>query len=117
MTTVYHELLPKSYLLLLAPGPAGEPELALAHSLRCACRSGKPAVWVDCEQVHDLSRAAVAVLCHYQLQLRERHMRLVLVHASEEVQRRLQRQGLGSALRFAPTIAAAALQSGPRLRA
>ena len=36
MTVVYHELLPESYLLILAPGHEGEPETGLAHWLRCA---------------------------------------------------------------------------------
>ena len=41
MTSVYHELRPDSYLLLLTPGAPTSPERALDYSLTCASRSGK----------------------------------------------------------------------------
>jgi hypothetical protein len=44
MLVVYHELLPDIYLLIPAPGSTTGSELALAHHLNCAARSGKPAV-------------------------------------------------------------------------
>ena len=117
MTTICHELLPDSYLLRLIPGPTPDPELVLAHSLRCACRSGKPAVWVDCELVQDLPTAAMSMLCDYHQRLQQHHMQLVLAHASEQMKQHLLTQNPGPALRFAPTITEAALQSGLRMMA
>lgn len=111
MTTVFHELLPESYLLRLLPGPANEPERALKHTLRRACRSGKPAVWVDCEQVADLPQEALDLLSSCHRQLRQQRMQLVLVHASEALRQHLLRQQRGSGLCFVPSIGEAVRQS------
>jgi len=115
MTTVYHELLPESYLLRLAPGPANEPELALEHSLRCAGRSGKPAVWVDCELLPDLPGEAVRVLRHYQHRLANRHVQLVLVHVSDAVKQHLLNQDADPGLCCVPSLPDAAGPGGGRL--
>ena len=89
MTTVFHELLPDSYLITLAPGPDGPSEAALAQRLRCAERSDKPEVWVDCSMLSELSGEAGRLLwaAHYKLQ--ERFARLVLVHVAEPVRKTL----------------------------
>lgn len=108
MTTVFHELLPDSYLVILAPGPAGPSEVALAHRLRRAGRSGKPEVWVDCGMLTELSGEAARLLwdAHYQLQ--EQFARLVLVHVAEPVKRVLLAQHLGPTPRMVPTLLDAA---------
>jgi hypothetical protein len=111
MTTVYHELLPQSYLLLLTPGSPKAPEYALDYSLRCASRSGKAAVWVDCELIEDLSDEAVRILWDYHYRLQEQHMELVMVHASEEVKHELLNWQMGPGLCFVPTLFDAAWQT------
>ena len=104
MTTVFHELLPESYLLILAPGSEAPSEMALARQLRCAERSGKPEVWVDCSLLSELSGEAARLLwdAHYQLQ--EQFARLVLVHVAEPVRQVLLAQHLGPMPRIVPTL-------------
>ncbi|WP_210521998.1 hypothetical protein [Hymenobacter terricola] len=111
MTVVYHELLPDSYLLILAPGRPGGPEAALAHWLKCAQRSGKSAVWVDCGMLSSLSDEAAHLLWASHMQLREQHAQLVLVHVPERVQRELLGQELGPAPCIVPTLLDAARQT------
>ena len=110
MTSVYHELLPESYLLILAPGQAGKTEAALANSLHCAQRSGRPAVWVDCSLLSTLSDEAAGLLwaAHYELQ--RRHSQLVLVHVPERVRQNLLDWALGPAPCIVPTLLDAAQQ-------
>lgn len=117
MTTVFHEVLPDSYLIILAPGPAGPAEEALAYRLGCAGRSGKPEVWVDCSMLAELSGEAARLLwdAHYQLQ--ERFARLVLVHVAEPVKKVLLAQHLGPTPRIVPTLLDAARQAPATLRA
>ncbi|MBF9236524.1 hypothetical protein I2I05_03860 [Hymenobacter sp. BT683] len=115
MTTVYHELLPDSYLLLLTPGKPADPEYALDYSLRCACRSGRPAVWVDCELVDALSTEAARTLLDYHDKLLAQHKQLVVVHASDEVKQRLLNWRYSPGICFAPTLFDAAWQSGLRM--
>ena len=112
MTIVYQETLPESYLLLLTPGPVAAPEDALEQGLRSACRSGKAAVWVDCELVHDLSNEAVCMLWDYHYRLQEQNMMLVVVHACDEVKKELLNPRLELSLCFVPTLMDAAWQSG-----
>ena len=112
MTIVYQETLPESYLLLLTPGPAAAPEDALEQGLRSACHSGKAAVWVDCELVHDLSTEAVRILWEYHYRLQERNMKLVVVHACDEVKEELLSSQPGRSLCFVPTLMDAAWQTG-----
>ncbi|MET4076197.1 hypothetical protein [Hymenobacter sp. UYCo722] len=111
MTTVFHELLPDSYLITLAPGPVDTSEVALARRLRCAERSGKPEVWVDCGLLTELSGEAARLLwdAHYQLQ--ERFAHLVLVHVAEPVRKTLLAQYLGPTPRIVPTLLDAVRQA------
>ena len=111
MTTVFHELLPESYLIILAPGLPYDFETALAYQLRRAKRSGKPEVWVDCSMLSRLSEEAARLLwdAHYQLQ--EQFSRLVLVHVAESVQKTLLAQCLGPMPRMVPTLLDAARQA------
>ena len=112
MTIVYQETLPESYLLLLTPGPAAAPEDALEQGLCTAFLSGKVAVWVDCELVHDLSNEAVRILWDYHYRLPAQNMKLVVVHACDEVKEELLNSPMGLSLCFAPTLMDAAWQSG-----
>ena len=89
MTVVYHELLPESYLLILAPSRTDDSEAALAHSLHCAQRSGKAAVWIDCGMLHSLSDEAAQLLWGAHHQLEAKQAKLVLVHVPERVRRDL----------------------------
>lgn len=108
MTTVFHELLPESYLIILAPGPETPSELALAHRLRCAERSGKPEVWVDCSLLSELSGEAARLLWDTHYRLQEQFARLVLVHVAEPVRQMLLAQHLGPMPRIVPTLLDAA---------
>ncbi|WP_310395421.1 hypothetical protein [Hymenobacter sp.] len=111
MNVVYHELLPDSYLLILAPGRTDEPEVALAHWLSCAEHSGKPAVWVDCGMLSSLSDEAIGLIwaSHYHLQ--QNHAQLVLVHVPDRVKQELLKRGLEPAPCIVPTLLDAARQS------
>lgn len=111
MTVVYHEQLPDSYLLILAPGRAGEPEEALAHWLNCARSSGKSAVWVDCGMLNSLSEEAAALLWDSHYRLQEKRAQLVLVHVPERVKKDLLERELGPAPCIVPTLLDAARQS------
>ncbi|MCI1189093.1 hypothetical protein MON38_16840 [Hymenobacter sp. DH14] len=117
MTTVFHELLPDSYLIILAPGSDEHSEAALAHRLRCAERSGKPEVWVDCSMLEELSNEAARLLWDSHYQLQEQFARLVLVHVAEPVKKVLLAQHLGPTPRIVPTLLDAARQAPATLRA
>lgn len=86
-----HAALPESYLLVLAPdNHAGALSGAgLAHHLDRACRSGKPAVWVDCRLLDTVSATAVWLLWACQRRLRRRHAPLVLCRVSGGVEQQL----------------------------
>ena len=114
MTTVYHEVLPCSYLLLLLPGPFfdDDTEHALQQGLQCASRSGKAAVWVDCELVAGFSPVALRTLENYHRQLQAQCIKLVLVHASDELKQAFVDTGASSDLCFAIDLCDAAWQSG-----
>lgn len=77
---VYREILPESYLLILADDnePAGSSQLS--YALRRALRSGKPSIWIDCSHLHNLSFSTLRVLLRYYRRLQERHIPLVLCH-------------------------------------
>ena len=111
MHVIYHEMLPESYLLILAPGRPGEPESVLARWLRRAQRSGKSSVWVDCGMLNSLSAEAARLLWHSHFQLQEQHAQLVLVHVPERVKRELLEQELGPAPCMVPTLLDAARQA------
>ena len=104
--TVFHELFAASYLLALAPTDTVQAEAELAAHLADACRSGKPAVWVDCRLLENLSATAAWLLWSCQQRLRRRHARLVLCRVSAAVERTL-RQALactGESLHIVPTL-------------
>ena len=105
---VCYELLPESYLIILAPGPAGQPEAALAYRLQQAERSGKKEVWVDCSLVPTISEEAARLLWAAHLALREQCARLVLVHLSDHAKQLLLAGELGPEPRIVPTLLDAA---------
>lgn len=116
MNVAYHEALPDSYLLILAPGRENEtaPETALAHWLRHARHCDKPAVWVDCGMLHSLSGEAAGLLraAHWQLLAAQRQ--LVLVHVPERVKHALLQRGPELAPCILPTLLDAARQAAAR---
>jgi len=104
---VYHQLFPTSYLLALAPTAATTlAEAELEAYLALACRSGKPAVWVDCRLLDTLSATAAWLLWACQQRLHRRHARLVLCRVSVAVERILRRTlaGTGPDLLIVPTL-------------
>lgn len=111
MHVVYHELLPESYLLILAPGRPGEPESVLARWLRRALRSGRASVWVDCGMLNSLSAGDARLLWRAHFQLQKQHAQLVLVHVPERVKRELLEQERGPAPCMVPTLLDAARQA------
>jgi anti-anti-sigma regulatory factor len=117
MMIVHQELLPDSYLLILAADPTDPSELTLAHHLSCAARSNKPAVWVDCRLLDALSTTAARLLlaCHHRL--RRRKAQLILCRVSERIQETLQQVGARPApsLCLVPTLDDAAEQTWHQL--
>lgn len=82
---ICHEPLATGYFLALASTTAPAAESHLAAHLAEACRSGKPAVWVDCRLLQKLSASAAWLLWACQQRLRRRHARLVLCQVPEPV--------------------------------
>lgn len=82
---IYYEALPASYLLALAPDATATTETELADHLARACRSGKPAVWVDSRLLDTLSTTAAWLLWACHRRLRRRGAPLVLCRVSERV--------------------------------
>ena len=107
-------MLPESYLVLLMPSHAYDTHWALEQGLYCGSHSGKRAVWVDCGLVNDLPDEAVQTLWDYHYQLQEQHMKLVVVHACEDVKRELLDWKLGPSMCFAHNMFDAAWQSSLR---
>ena len=103
---VFHELFPASYLLALAPTATTKAETELAAHLAHACRSGKPAVWVDCRLLDTMSTTAAWLLWSCQQRLHRRHARLVLCRVSAAVEQALRRTlaSTGSSLFIVPTL-------------
>jgi anti-anti-sigma regulatory factor len=110
---IYHDVFPTSYLLALAPTAAATAEAKLAAHLACACRSGKPAVWVDCRLLDTLSATAAWLLWACQQRLHRRHARLVLCQVPAAVERALRSTlaGTGAHLLIVPTLDDAAALS------
>ena len=102
MTIAYHEAFPEGYLLVLAPGDA--PDTDLASQLDRACRSGRPAVWVDCRLLETLSATAIWLLWagHYRLQRRQ--VKLVFCNVSGRLDRMLRRVFTCTDLCIVPTL-------------
>jgi anti-anti-sigma regulatory factor len=105
MMIVHHELLPDSYLLILAADLADSSEQELARHLSYAARSDKPAVWVDCRLLDVLSTKAA--------RLQRRNAQLILCRVSERLEQVLQRVGAhpASTLCLVPTLDDAAEQT------
>lgn len=91
MLIVHQELLPDIYLLVLAQDPTNPSEAELAHHLRCAVQSGKPAVWVDCRLLNTLSATAARLLCVCHRRLQKRGAQLVLCRLSDALAQVLHR--------------------------
>ncbi|GAB2969599.1 hypothetical protein GCM10027048_45600 [Hymenobacter coalescens] len=89
---VYREILPESYLLILADDipPSLEHEDALDRALRRASRSGKSSVWLDCSHLHHLPPDAVELLAYYHQKLASHGMSLVLCHLTDTVRAELE---------------------------
>ncbi|MCR5888651.1 hypothetical protein LRS06_12920 [Hymenobacter sp. J193] len=88
---VYREILPESYLLILADEvPASPREEALDWALRRAARSGKSSVWIDCSHLTHLPPDAAELLTFYYHKLHKHGMSLVLCHLSGEVRAELE---------------------------
>ena len=104
MIKVFHEILPESYLIILAPGSVGDAETALDFRLQRAVRSGKKEVWVDCSLLTTLSEQAARLLWAAHHTLQEQFARLVLVHLSDNVKQQLQALELGPLPRIVPTL-------------
>ena len=102
---VCHELFPTSYLLALAP-TAATTETELETYLTHACRSGRPAVWVDCRLLDTISATAAWLLWACQQRLHRRHARLVLCRVPDAIERILRRilAGAGPDLLIVPTL-------------
>lgn len=83
---IHREILPESYLLILAEDPSHPEEYGLARALQLAARSGKPSIWVDCSALRHLSGRALALLTSYYQRLRRRNTQLVLCHLADEAQ-------------------------------
>jgi anti-anti-sigma regulatory factor len=117
MMIVHHELLPDSYLLILAADPADSSEQELARHLSYAARSDKPAVWIDCRLLDVLSTEAARLLlaCHHRL--RRRKAQLILCRVSDCLQQTLQQVGARSvvSLCLVPTLDDAAEQTWHQL--
>lgn len=102
MTVAYHEAFPDGYLLVLAPGDA--PDAGLAHHLDRACRSGTPAVWVDCRLLDTLSATATWLLWACQHRLQRRQVKLVFCNVSARMDRALTRIFTCADLCVVPTL-------------
>ena len=89
MKVTYSVAFADGYLLVLAPG--SESAAGLAHHLDQACRSGKPAVWVDCRLLDKAPPTAIWLLWACQLRLRRRQTKLIFCHVSQVLEQTLRR--------------------------
>ena len=103
---IFHELFPTSYLLALAPSASPDSEAGLAAHLAQACRSGKPAVWVDCRLLDSVTPTAAWLLWACQQRLDRRHAHLILYRVSPIVEHTLRcaLAGTGAHLNIVPTL-------------
>mgnify|MGYP004543801717 CR=1 FL=1 len=108
MMDVYHEQLPNSYLLIARSIDQQGPEQTLERALFRASQSGKPAVWLDCSLLTDLSAEALEVLLAYQVVLHRHGQALVLSHVSPAVRTRLLSHRDGASLPLRPSLLDAA---------
>jgi len=112
MNIAYHGAFPAGYLLVLAPGAGPAAAAGLAHHLDRACRSRKPAVWVDCRLLDALSATAARLLWACHRRLRRHRGRLVFCNVSARTEQALRRIFAGADLCVVPTLDDAA-QAGP----
>ncbi|WP_324674958.1 STAS domain-containing protein [Hymenobacter sp. GOD-10R] len=89
MREVYREILPESYLLILAPERHTLGSVPLAQALFGAAHSGKPSVWIDCSELHQLSTHTCQVLLHYHQQFTKRGIQLILCHLEPAIEQEL----------------------------
>ena len=103
---ICHEILPDAYLLALAPDHTATAETELLLHLAHACRSGKPAVVVDCRLLDTVSDTAAWLLWACQQRLHRRHARMVLCQVPAAVERILRRTlaGAGPELLIVSTL-------------
>jgi len=108
---ICHEILLDAYLLALAPDHTATAETELLLHLAHACRSGKPAVVVDCRLLDTVSDTAAWLLWACQQRLHRRHARMVLCQVPAAVESFLQRTlaCTGTCPRMVPTLDDAAL--------
>ena len=83
MLDVHRELLPDSYLLIVAPETTDAPEHKLARGLHRATRSGRRLIWVDCSLLKEIPNEAIDLLLAYDYHLRHQGRELVLCHLPE----------------------------------
>ncbi|SHL59596.1 hypothetical protein [Hymenobacter psychrotolerans] len=86
MMDVYREILPDSYLLILADAAHAAGEKVLQRALQRACSSGKASVWVDCSQLPELPAEVLQLLGNYYELLQSKQVNLVLCHLADGLQ-------------------------------
>ncbi|UOQ53266.1 STAS domain-containing protein [Hymenobacter cellulosivorans] len=104
---VYREILPESYLLILADDVPVSPENeddALDRALSRAARSGKSSVWVDCSHLHHLPSDAAELLTYYYHKLSKHGMSLVLCHLSDGIRLELTALAPSLSIPIVPTL-------------
>jgi STAS domain len=101
---VYREILPNSYLLILANDHASAAETQLTAALRLASRSGKPSIWVDCSHLQHLPLSSLRVLLRYYRRLRARKVALVLCHLGDAAHQMLAKLPTASCPPVVPSL-------------
>ncbi|MCB2407144.1 STAS domain-containing protein [Hymenobacter lucidus] len=104
---VYREILPESYLLILAddvPTDTDPEDDALDRALSRAARSGKSSVWVDCSHLHHLPSDAAELLTYYYHKLSKHGMNLVLCHLSDDARQELASLAPSLSVPIVPTL-------------
>jgi hypothetical protein len=101
---VYREILPDSYLLILAPEQHTLGSVPLAQALYRAGHSGKPSVWVDCSNLHHLTSTTCRLFLYYHQQLKQRDVSLLLCHLEPEIEQTLLQACPAMALSIVPTL-------------
>ena len=86
MMNVYREILPDSYLLILADEQHTTEPKALQRALQRAKESGKINIWVDCSEFHHPSEDVIQLLGDFCVRLRHQHIQLILCHLEYETQ-------------------------------
>jgi len=88
--SVYREILPDSYLIILTDAYQASEVEVLQRALLRAGSSGKAHVWVDCSEWHQPSEEVIHLLGEFYLQLQHRHIELILCHLEADVQQAVQ---------------------------